>query len=251
MRLRFLFLSLFCTLSFSLFAQVDDPDLFYGKWVFDSPSNMEGEELDSMQLKMMERIFKDLTFVFQEDGLCEMQMMGKEEMAKWVWNEDQSAVIITSKTGQNNEHEIIELTADKMIFGMGRKPMVLKRAEMEEGDVLEEVQVERSLAEVTGSQLIKTWYLKETSKDRGFLMKAAFTFNEDGTAIRQLGPVNMDGTWKLDEAASKITMIGEEEDGSMDWYVKEISEDRLVLYRGTTEETWTMTTEPWAEQDEE
>jgi hypothetical protein len=101
-----------------------DINLLPGKWKYNDI--YEKEKLDEKSMKMLTMFFSDMKIEFKKDQTYSAILMGKEETGTWK-NDSKNPNLIELKNqkGQENKIEVIELTNEKLIFGLGNGKFIM------------------------------------------------------------------------------------------------------------------------------
>jgi len=77
-------------------------------------------------MKMLTMFFSDMKIEFKKDQTYSAILMGKEETGTWK-NDSKNPNLIELKNqkGQENKIEVIELTNEKLIFGLGNGKFIM------------------------------------------------------------------------------------------------------------------------------
>ncbi|HEY8401316.1 MAG TPA: lipocalin family protein [Cytophagaceae bacterium] len=57
-----------------------------------------------------------------------------------------------------------------------------------------------------------------------------YTFNQDGSFTYTEAAKTHDGTWSLNEDGSKLTLVYEEENRTVEQQIKELSEEKMIIH---------------------
>ena len=101
-----------------------DINLLPGKWKYSDI--YEKEKLDEKSMKMLTMFFSDMKIEFKRDQTYSATMMGKDETGTWK-NDGKNPNLIELKNqkGQENKIEVIELTNEKLVFGLGNGKFIM------------------------------------------------------------------------------------------------------------------------------
>jgi hypothetical protein len=101
-----------------------DINLLPGKWKYSDI--YEKEKLDEKSMKMLTMFFSDMKIEFKKDQTYSATMMGKDETGTWK-NDGKNPNLIELKNqkGQENKIEVIELTNEKLVFGLGNGKFIM------------------------------------------------------------------------------------------------------------------------------
>ncbi|MCZ4409007.1 lipocalin family protein [Cryomorphaceae bacterium 1068] len=219
-------------------------DKLIGKWKFESA--YESEKLDSTGVAMMEKLFGEMTFQFNDDGLYKAFIMGTEEQGKWEMQDDTS-VLLASDKGAVNPMNIMELTDENLTMSIQRSSFVMVKMPVEEMEVLTEVNPKYELVSATTDQVAKKWFLKskestnETSafveEAKAELFKGSYLkLSAKGKSEAHIMGITEKANWQLGEDNSSIIITGDE--GKKVWNIIGISDSELILVLGSNSERW-------------
>jgi hypothetical protein len=200
---------------------------------------------------MMEKLFGEMTFRFNDDGLYKAFIMGTEEQGKWEMENDNS-VRLSSDKGAVNPMEIIELTDENLTMSIQRSSFVMAKMPAEEMGVLTEVKPKYELVSATTGQVAKKWLLKskESTKETSAFVEEAkaelfkgsyLKLSAKGKSEAHIMGITEKAKWQFGEDNSSIIISGDE--GQKIWNIVSISESELVMTLGNSDEKWVFETE--------
>ena len=101
-----------------------DINLLPGKWKYSDI--YEKEKLEEKPMKMLTMFFSDMKIEFKKDQTYSATMMGKEETGNWKNDaKNPNLIELKNQKGQENKIEVIELTNEKLIFGLGNGKFIM------------------------------------------------------------------------------------------------------------------------------
>jgi len=225
-------------------------DSLIGKWKFKDIYN--SEKIDSASLKMLRSMFADITLYFKANKHYKAFMFKKEE-GDWNYDGSLSKLTMVANKGTQSQLEIIGLTSNTLIMSIGKdKSFILERTIVTPDDEMEEPINKVELAGATLKQICKKWYLvkrdvpgrtEEQSKIVTDLANGSFfDFKSDNSYESQAFKIKAEGNWKFGQDNKSLVLTIE--NSTIIWKIKSISENELVLLRGSPAETWTLSTKP-------
>ena len=102
---------LICCLLFgaSFHTRAQNSSLLLGDWFYNAPT--ESEKVDAQGKAMLDRMFGEMTFSFQEDGTYSANALGKEDSGTWSLNKKQTELTLTPVKGPVSTFRVLSLTA--------------------------------------------------------------------------------------------------------------------------------------------
>lgn len=241
-------ITLLClVLSIITFGQTD-ADLL-GKWKFKEVAGQE--KMDEESLKMLKMFFSDMSLYFDDQKRCKMYMMGKAEQGTWSLADGGKTLNVQSEKGRITELEITSVSQNELTIKLGKKgEFTLAREEVTEEDKLFEEKEKIETVSATKEQIAKTWYpvakenpnrTEEENQLAKDLLEGSFL------KIKSNGSYSMEfilaekGTWEFNEDKTTITLTNGGK--SQIWYIGEISESKMVLYKGKKSSRYEFSTQ--------
>lgn len=226
-----------------VFGQGKSEDI-QGKWKFEEI--YESEKLDSAGLAMMDMLFGEMTFQFNEDGLYKAYIMGNEEQGEWNLDGGRE-VLLSSEKGVVTPLEIIELRSEKFVFSLQGRPFVMAKIPEAEMEILTAAELRYEPVSATKDQVVGKWFLKrkESMKESSEWVEKALSevfkesyleFLADGQSESSIAGLSEASTWQFGENNASIVVSGDE--GKRVWNIVGISKNELILILGTTDEKW-------------
>jgi hypothetical protein len=230
-------------LTLLVLGQNNSDDLF-GKWKF--KQIYESEKLDSARAAMMETLFAEMTFQFNENGLYKAYIMGSEEQGEWKLEEGKK-VLLSSEKGVVTPLEVIELTDENFAFSLQGRPFVMAKMADAEMEVLTANKPKYETVSTGKEQVAKKWFFKskESTTETSELVEEALSeiykgsyleFSADGKSESSIAGIGETATWRFGENNTSIIVSGEE--GKIVWNIIGVTDIELVLVLGTTDEKW-------------
>lgn len=240
--------ALLIVISITAFGQQNQSKLV-GKWEFQDV--YQKEKIDSTGLEMIQMFFGNMTFQFNSDNLYKAIIMDKEDQGKWEIQGNET-IALSSDNGNTTSLELIELTNEKLIFKLQSGAFIMTK--VQEPEMSQIVKTEKAFETVpaTKKQVSKKWFLqgKESSKNipqnikeaANDLLKGTYLhlFSSGKYQTKILG-LKEKGKWKFgDNSESIITM---KNGNQKTWNIVSVSETKLVLIQGLSNEKWTFVLE--------
>lgn len=238
-------LSLLLTFSIVQFSLAQKSAQLIGYWEYNRLYNTEGMDEKGMQMMQM---FLNGTFLhFMDDHQYTGVIMTAEDHGSWRLNDDESAVILTSDKGDEGELSIVSLTDDELTVQVSRASFVMKRktdapvakAKIEEKKIPE-------MVSATPEAVAGKWYLqRKESSDKTeeqiqmvseLIRGSYYQFDKNGKCKAKVLNITEEGKWSLEDNNRRIVIAVDQV--KKIWGIHEISESKMVLFRGNSDELW-------------
>lgn len=238
------------SLIISLSVKSQTTDSLIGKWKFKEIYNVE--KIDSASLKMLRSMFANMTMYFKADKHYKVFMFKTEE-GDWNYDESSGKLTMIANKGTQSQLEILKLTGNTLTASIGKdKSFILEKTAILPSDEVEENIYKVELVSATSKQICKKWYLIKrnvpgrTEEQSKLVTEMAgetfFDFRSNGSYETQTLKIMVEGNWKFGQENKSLMLTIETT--TMIWKIKSITENELVLLRGNTAETWTLSTKP-------
>lgn len=226
--------------------QAQKADLLVGKWVFQEVYNTG--KIDSSKLDIARTMFAGLAIQFNKNKYYKAFIFNGEDAGKWSINEAAGTVTLSSRKGNTDDIQVIELTENKLIISMGKPSFILARTAIDNNDTSATAATAIPLASATAAQITKKWFFKKMDapgkteqrlKMLNTLAKGTFMdLKPGGDYTMQALSITENGKWAFSDGNTSIILTADGEKKT--WRIKSISPTELVLIKDDTEEAWTF-----------
>lgn len=114
-----------CKTKIKIVINEDNLDLIIGTWKFDDI--YEKNKFDSKQLEFLLNVFGDMNLTFDKKGDYSSNIKNKQDSGQWKLSEYPNCLFLESKSGNENEIQILEIEKNKMVIKFTKGTLIMKK----------------------------------------------------------------------------------------------------------------------------